>query len=466
MKNLRIRRKDSKGTLKNYRLSAESGQFIIGSSRKADLRFPSDKVLPIEGVIERSPQGWRYHSFAIGSNEIIFDLSQSQDIKVGDFTFSPEIIPDRSFYSIEADRAKPPAPNQADEKDGATKTQQAILIYFKNELWTTRTAPVGSTIDIDTGLGSVTIKTRESSEWLVEPQGQFLIRHKTIQSDDVDLFKVEMKEYLPKRKQDRWTIGVLTSTIILGMISTFTFKGTQHAAEVAPPKASSPLVLKLSPTQQKPAPKKEEKTADVQNNSAPANRTAQLKNLGSLGKAGLFLKKAVRMPSAIGPNGKISAAAAGIGRLEGPKADWNSMAGSKVSGQIAAGLSGGTGTGTQLAAGNVGQSGVNLLEQESEVSGGLDKEIIAALIRKNIGHILYCYERSLSANPNLFGKVSVRFTIGGSGKVESQKIGETTLRDKRVESCMLEKISNWKFPEPKGGVQVVVTYPFLFKTTN
>src|SRR5690606_35732929 len=135
------------------------------------------------------------------------------------------------------------------------------------------------------------------------------------------------------------------------------------------------------------------------------------------------------------------------------------------SAKVAGGL-GGNGTNARLSGGNVGQSGVNLLEDESEVAGGLDKEVIADFIRRHIGHILYCYERSLSANPNLFGKVSVRFVIGATGQVETQKIGESTLKEAKVESCILNKVAQWKFPTPKGGVQVMVTYPFLFKTTN
>lgn len=175
----------------------------------------------------------------------------------------------------------------------------------------------------------------------------------------------------------------------------------------------------------------------------------RLKRLAAFGKAGLFLEKAVRMPASIGPNGKPALAALGVGRLDGP-----------------------TTTGKPWPVHESLEKWVAVVwlveleqerncppverehrdfhfDQESEVTGGLDKEIIAQFIRKNIGHILYCYERSLSANPNLFGKVSGKFTIGGKGNVETQKIGESTLRNGTVESCILEKSVAGNFRNPK-----------------
>jgi TonB family protein len=120
----------------------------------------------------------------------------------------------------------------------------------------------------------------------------------------------------------------------------------------------------------------------------------------------------------------------------------------------------------KLHAGKTGSGGIGLLEEEGEISGGLDKEIIASYIKSQLGQILYCYERQLSARPDLFGKVSVRFTIGSSGQVDEQSIADTSLKDKLVESCILQRVGKWKFPAPDGGTRVLVTYPFLFKSTN
>jgi len=69
--------------------------------------------------------------------------------------------------------------------------------------------------------------------------------------------------------------------------------------------------------------------------------------------------------------------------------------------------------------GSTGTKAVGLLEEESEIVGGLDREVIAQYIRTQLGQILYCYERQLSAHPDLFGKVAVKFTIGPTGSVEN-----------------------------------------------
>lgn len=140
-----------------------------------------------------------------------------------------------------------------------------------------------------------------------------------------------------------------------------------------------------------------------------------------------------------------------------------------IGGLATAGKGGGTnaykGTGS-LAVGNIGSADVGVLEEESEVDGGLDKEAIARVIRQQLGQIRYCYERQLSANPDLYGKILIKFTIGAAGSVVAQTIGNTSLNNAMVEGCILRRIAGWQFPTPKGGTSVLVTYPFLFKSTR
>ena len=167
--------------------------------------------------------------------------------------------------------------------------------------------------------------------------------------------------------------------------------------------------------------------------------------------------------------GASGRALAAIGKVDASGRNWSGEAVGSGKGVSTGGVGSGKGTaglGNGLKAGKTGSGGVGLIEEESEVTGGLDREIIAQYIKSQLGQILYCYERQLSANPDLYGKVAVKFTIAGTGQVESQLIGDTTLKSQPVEGCILNKVSKWKFPEPKGGTKVVVTYPFLFKSTN
>ena len=141
----------------------------------------------------------------------------------------------------------------------------------------------------------------------------------------------------------------------------------------------------------------------------------------------------------------------------------------KVGGLGTAGKGGGStgykGTGA-LSLGNVGNAEVGVLDEETMVDGGLDKETIARIIRGQLGQIRYCYERQLSANPDLYGKIMVKFTIGAAGSVVAQAIGTTSLNNAMVEGCILRRIAGWQFPAPKGGTNVLVTYPFLFKSNR
>lgn len=117
-------------------------------------------------------------------------------------------------------------------------------------------------------------------------------------------------------------------------------------------------------------------------------------------------------------------------------------------------------------AGVGGKVGMDILETEADVEGGLDPEVIAQFIRARLGEILYCYERQLSINPGLYGKVTTQFLIESNGHVGMARITQTSLKNASVEGCVTQRIQKWKFPTPKGGSQVSVTYPFLFKNAQ
>ena len=97
------------------------------------------------------------------------------------------------------------------------------------------------------------------------------------------------------------------------------------------------------------------------------------------------------------------------------------------------------------------------------VSGALDREIIRRKIRHHRASYQYCYEKELNRKRDLNGKIKVKFTIAGTGHVIAAKLMETTMNNRRVESCLIKCIKGWVFPEPTGGGIVIVTYPFIFK---
>lgn len=99
---------------------------------------------------------------------------------------------------------------------------------------------------------------------------------------------------------------------------------------------------------------------------------------------------------------------------------------------------------------------------DSEVVGGLTREQVEAVVRKNQGQLAYCYEKALQSNPNLRGRLNTRWVIGPQGQVNTTKITGSSIRSKSVENCVKKTISAWKFPRPVGGVHVDVSYPFDF----
>ncbi|MFN7453653.1 MAG: AgmX/PglI C-terminal domain-containing protein [Pseudobdellovibrionaceae bacterium] len=110
----------------------------------------------------------------------------------------------------------------------------------------------------------------------------------------------------------------------------------------------------------------------------------------------------------------------------------------------------------------VGSSGASPvpLGKEAIVGGGLDRDLIADVINRNLGQVRFCYEQGLQSNPGLAGRVAVSFVIGGNGVVKSAGIESTSLNAKSVEDCIVGRLRSWKFPLPEGGVDVKVSYPF------
>lgn len=106
------------------------------------------------------------------------------------------------------------------------------------------------------------------------------------------------------------------------------------------------------------------------------------------------------------------------------------------------------------------------LGQESNVSTGLDRDQIAAVIMRNNGQVTFCYNQGLAQDASLSGRVAIAFVIGGNGLVKSAKVDSTTLNSKAVEDCIIMRLKTWKFPIPEGGVDVDVKFPFKLARTG
>ncbi len=97
----------------------------------------------------------------------------------------------------------------------------------------------------------------------------------------------------------------------------------------------------------------------------------------------------------------------------------------------------------------------------TQVSGRLPPEVIQRIVRQNYGRFRMCYENGLRSNPNLEGRVTVRFVIGRDGSVSNVGNGGSDLPDPGVISCVVSAYYGLSFPQPEGGI-VTVVYPIMF----
>lgn len=125
----------------------------------------------------------------------------------------------------------------------------------------------------------------------------------------------------------------------------------------------------------------------------------------------------------------------------------------------------GDGSGSGLGYGSSGESAALVkISTEKAAEEGLRKEEVIAVIRNHMGEVKHCHDFAILYHPNLEGRVVIDFTIGPSGMPSSVKEQSSTLPEKKLAPCLVSKIATWKFPRPRQGVPVQVSYPFIFKT--
>ncbi|MEC8276517.1 MAG: AgmX/PglI C-terminal domain-containing protein, partial [Myxococcota bacterium] len=168
------------------------------------------------------------------------------------------------------------------------------------------------------------------------------------------------------------------------------------------------------------------------------------------GVGGLLGAKGVQMGA-----GGLGSRGSGLGG--GGTANGLGGMGNKGSGRGSSGYGSGAGS-----YGKKSSRGLSKIGGQPIIMGALDKSLIDAVIKRNMNQIRYCYQRELTKNPSLGGKIVVKFTIAKDGSVSKANIKSSSMGNKKVESCIAGRFMQFKFPEPKGGGIVIVSYPFIF----
>lgn len=107
---------------------------------------------------------------------------------------------------------------------------------------------------------------------------------------------------------------------------------------------------------------------------------------------------------------------------------------------------------------------LNVSARGGMITGNLTKSQIQRVVNKHLMEVRYCYESQLMRKPNLKGGLTIQWDINPQGAVVKAAVVGGSLKDRKVHSCLVQRIRRWKFPEPKGGGFARVRYPFNFSS--
>ncbi len=110
--------------------------------------------------------------------------------------------------------------------------------------------------------------------------------------------------------------------------------------------------------------------------------------------------------------------------------------------------------------------------EESVVFGGVGsspgepipewiRDMIRRKVRGYLPELEAAYSSAFRRNPELRGRMVVRFQVTPSGKISSAESVESSFRDRAFIATVLDKVRRWTF-QPTGGRIVEVLYPFVF----
>ncbi len=479
---------------KKLRVKATRKLFVIGSSDEADLRIAGEDVKGCHAALRLRETGW-----------YICDISGSENVKVNGQVVSEAKVDGATQVEIAghviqlfAKERKTELFNEVTEATGALTHHQVVVRSPKGKVLETKVLDAKESFSYNDGERVAKLPAPQDGKWIKTKVGVVEIQQRLVSKQE--MIAAEQLEF-DRDLRKPLVLAVLVFLFLIGSVLIGGRLAPEKKPEVALDKKSLDIIYNAKAIQKKKVEaQKITKTAkakaggtteapqvQVAKNSAPEESTAPKVSekataaLTSLRKSGLsnlvgkIAKRANKQgimvaAQGVAPDkegsgraffstGTSTTGGGGSAAKEGPSF--------KLGGVATKGKAGGTGDykgGTALAGGSVGSGDiVAMVDEETVIEGGLDRDAIAEVIRRNLGQIRYCYERQLSSNPDLYGKVLVKFTIGAQGEVAAQRVENSTLKSAMVEGCIMRRMASWTFPQPKGGTQVNVSYPFLFK---
>ncbi len=119
---------------------------------------------------------------------------------------------------------------------------------------------------------------------------------------------------------------------------------------------------------------------------------------------------------------------------------------------------------------NIGRQGsIKMAMDAASVSGKGSKsanrsgEELSRVINSHNDAVEYCYKKESKLNPNLKGDIQIEFTVGFNGRVKGVRIIRSSLRNKKVESCITSRVRGWRFkPIDKSEGDVKIRQKYIF----
>lgn len=97
-------------------------------------------------------------------------------------------------------------------------------------------------------------------------------------------------------------------------------------------------------------------------------------------------------------------------------------------------------------------------------TGGLSRNDIRRVVRRNLAQVRHCYQQQLQNRPDLEGRIGVRFIVSPTGAVTTAVVQQDTVGGSQVGQCVAGKVRQWSFPRSEG--MTSVTYPFVFHSNG
>jgi TonB family protein len=103
-------------------------------------------------------------------------------------------------------------------------------------------------------------------------------------------------------------------------------------------------------------------------------------------------------------------------------------------------------------------------KSDGTMSGTLSKEQIDSAVNKSVKLFDPCFTIGADKDGKMSGTVTVKATVAPNGDVKEAGVSKSTVKNKKVDACVVEAFKKVKFPPPAGGSPAVITFPMKFDT--